>query len=432
MTSCALYPWRRPRRPIRTRLSGSVRFVVASGCGASSRGRGLNARGGSPFAARAAFARALRAWNAAARAAAVASNRAFATCNRRCAAASRRRRTTGHQATGRPAVAVVVVARSSAASIASASARMSGDRPSARCGVSSRLRRSHRAKARPGSSPPFRRILGDIDPDAACPARIGPRREDLARARSRDWARPPFWGLSPAAGRCAVARDGERDRGWLRLGSVASVLVVVTLIAAQLTFTSATTPRDDVVAFLDEASEVRERFVASVALFTALAFLVVPVFLALRVGLGHHGRFPLQLAFGFAILGAAFSATADATQLAVGAATLASWSDADDALRDVLAADAATQIWLGDVLTSLARLAFGLAVGAASLVMVRTGSRLWRVSGILGLVAAAGSLVGSFALAAAGLELVWVAGLAALLLWFLLTAAGLWRAGREG
>jgi hypothetical protein len=225
-----------------------------------------------------------------------------------------------------------------------------------------------------------------------------------------------------------VEHDDTQDRGWLRLGAVASALVVVALVAAQVAFTSSTTPRDEVVAFLDEASADRERFVVSVVLFTALAFLVVPVFVALRTALARHGGTALRLALGFAVLGAAFSAGADATQLAIGAGTLESWPDADDALRDVLAADATTLLWLGDVLTSLARLAFGLAVGVAGLVMLRTGSRLWRVTGIAGLIAAIGSLVGSFELAAAGLELAWVAGLAALLLWFMLTAAGLWQA----
>jgi hypothetical protein len=225
-----------------------------------------------------------------------------------------------------------------------------------------------------------------------------------------------------------VEHDGTHERGWLRLGSVASVLVVVALVAAQVAFTSSTTPRDEVAAFLDEASADRERFLLSVALFTALAFLVVPVFVALRAALARHGRTALRLALGFALLGAAFSAGADATQLAVGAGTLDSWPDADDTLRDVLAADATTMLWLGDVLTSLARLAFGLAVGVAGLVMLRTGTRLWRVAGIVGVVVAIGSLVGSFELAAEGLELVWVVGLVALLLWFLLTAAGLWRA----
>ena len=225
-----------------------------------------------------------------------------------------------------------------------------------------------------------------------------------------------------------MEHDGTHDRGWLRLGAVSSVLVVVALVAAQVAFTSATTPRDEVVAFLDEASADRGRFLLSVVLFTALAFLVVPVFVALRAALARHGGTALRLALGFAVLGAAFSASADATQLAVGGGTLESWPDADDALREVLAADATTLLWLGDVLTSLARLAFGLAVGVAALVMLQTGTRLWRVTGIVGLVVAIGSLVGSFELAAAGLELVWVVGLVALLLWFLLTAAGLWRA----
>ncbi|WP_432476186.1 DUF4386 family protein [Nocardioides sp. GXQ0305] len=219
----------------------------------------------------------------------------------------------------------------------------------------------------------------------------------------------------------------RNGRGWVRLGSVASVLVVLAVVAAQVAFTSSTSPREEVVAFLDEASADRQRFLVSVVLFTALAFLVVPVFVALREALSRHSRSPLRLALGFAILGAAFSAGADATQVAIGASTLESWPDADSALREVLAADATTLLWLGDTLTSLARLAFGLAVGAASLVMLGARTRLWRITGYTGLVATIGSLLGSFELAAVGLELAWVAGLAALLIWFLLTAAGLWR-----
>jgi hypothetical protein len=48
----------------------------------------------------------------------------------------------------------------------------------------------------------------------------------------------------------------------------------------------------------------------------------------------------------------------------------------------------------------------------------------------VGLVAAAGSVIGSLALAVEALEIVWVVGLAALLLWFLTSAAGLWQASR--
>jgi hypothetical protein len=186
-----------------------------------------------------------------------------------------------------------------------------------------------------------------------------------------------------------------------------------------------------VVAFLDEAADSRERFLASVVLFTALAFLVLPVFVALRQHLGHASRFAVDLALAFAVVGSALSAGADATQLAVGAETVDRWGDAGPAVRSVLAADAASMLWLGDALTTLSRFAFGLAVGTVSLVMWSVAAGPWRVTGALGLVAGAGALVSSFSLMASALEIAWLLGLVALLLWFLGTAAGLWQAGRR-
>lgn len=128
-------------------------------------------------------------------------------------------------------------------------------------------------------------------------------------------------------------------RGWLLVGSIASVLAVLALVAAQLTFTADTTARDDVAAFLDQAAADRVRFLASVVLYSSLAFLVLPVFVALRHQLGRHHRQSVDLALAFAVLGAALSAAADATQLAVGAETAARWTEADATLQTVLAAE---------------------------------------------------------------------------------------------
>jgi hypothetical protein len=227
-----------------------------------------------------------------------------------------------------------------------------------------------------------------------------------------------------------MGRDTARDHGWLLLAATASVLIVIALVAAQLTFTSGTTGRTDTAAFLDEAGGTQGRFVVSVALFTSLAFLVVPVFLGLRRVLADDREIAMDLALGFAILGAAFSGVADATQLALGAGTVPLWHGADAEFRTALLADAQSQLWFGDVLTDLSRLAFGLAVAAASARMLSSPQRLWRVAGGVGLVAATGSVIGSLALAVEALEIVWVVGLAALLLWFLTSAAGLWQASR--
>jgi hypothetical protein len=226
--------------------------------------------------------------------------------------------------------------------------------------------------------------------------------------------------------------DGARDRGWLLVGAAASILVVAALVAAQLTFTSATTGRTDPAAFLDEVAGAQVRFVVSVALFTTLAFLVLPVFVALRRVLGRDGaRDPaMDLALALAVVGSALSAVADATQLALGAATVPAWRGADAGLRTALLADAQSQLWFGDVLTELSRLAFGLAVAAASTRMLPSPRLLWRVAGYAGLVAATGAVVSSLAVVVDALELAWVLGLAALLLWFLTCAAGLWRASR--
>jgi hypothetical protein len=227
-----------------------------------------------------------------------------------------------------------------------------------------------------------------------------------------------------------MGASGARDRGGLALGAAASVLVVVALVAAQLTFTSATTGRTDPAAFLDEAARSPGRFVASVVLFTTLAFLVVPVFVALRTVLAGPRDVAMDLAFGFAVLGAALSAVADATQLAF-AAGIPSWRGADAATRTAMLVDARSQLWLGDVLTDLSRVAFGLAVAAACVRMLASEDRLWRVAGRVGIVAAAGSLVGAGALMVEILEIAWVVGLGALLVWFLIAAAGLWRASRS-
>jgi hypothetical protein len=222
-----------------------------------------------------------------------------------------------------------------------------------------------------------------------------------------------------------------RSRGWLLVGAVAAVLVVVALVVAQLTFTADATPREEVRAFLDEAAGSQGRFLTSVVIFAAVAFLVLPVFIALRHELGRQHRVAVDTALAFAVLGAALSAAADATQLAVGAETVARWTDADEGLRSVLSADAASLLWLGDALTNLSRVAFGVAVGCAGLAMVGAGTRVWRTTGVLGLVAAVCSVISAFALAAAGLEVVWLLGLAALLLWFLGSAWGLAEAWRH-
>ena len=140
-------------------------------------------------------------------------------------------------------------------------------------------------------------------------------------------------------------RDTARDHGWLLLAATASVLIVIALVAAQLTFTSGTTGRTDTAAFLDEAGGTQGRFVVSVALFTSLAFLVVPVFLGLRRVLADDREIAMDLALGFAILGAAFSGVADATQLALGAGTVPLWHGADAEFRTALLADAQSQLW---------------------------------------------------------------------------------------